>query len=63
MVKPSSVTKRNIVDLMDKAFGIVYTPHQWRYSDRKYPLSPYFQKPKISQFQNWLITHPKVVNA
>ena len=39
MVKPLSVTKRNIVDVMDKAFGIVYTPHQGWYTDRKYPLS------------------------
>ena len=34
MIKPSSVTKRNIMDGIDKAFGIVNTPHQWRYCDR-----------------------------
>ena len=34
MIKPSSVTKKNIMDGMDKAFGIVNTPHQWRYCDR-----------------------------
>ena len=28
MIKPSSVTKKNIMDGMDKAFGIVNTPHQ-----------------------------------
>ena len=31
----SSVTKRNIMDRMDMALGMVYTPHQWTYSDRK----------------------------
>ena len=30
----SSVTKRNIMDRMDMALGMVYTPHQWTYSDR-----------------------------
>ena len=30
----SSVTKRNIMDRMDIALGMVYTPHQWTYSDR-----------------------------
>ena len=29
----SSVTKRNIMDRMDMALGMVYTPHQWTYSD------------------------------
>ena len=28
MIKPLSVTKKNIMDGMDKAFGIVNTPHQ-----------------------------------
>ena len=28
MIKPSSVTKKNIMVGMDKAFGIVNTPHQ-----------------------------------
>ena len=41
LIKPSSVTKRNIMDGMDKACGIVYTPHQCWYSDRK---SPYWEK-------------------
>ena len=63
MVKPSSVTKRHIMGGMDKAFGIVFTPHQWHHSDRKCPLSTQFQKPKINQFFNWLIIHPKVVNS
>ena len=35
MIKPSSVTKRNIVDGMGKGLGMVYTPHQCWYSDRK----------------------------
>ena len=30
----SSVTNRNIMDRMDMALGMVYTPHQWTYSDR-----------------------------
>ena len=38
-IKPSSVTKRNIMDGIDKAFGIVNTPHQWRYCDRICSLS------------------------
>ena len=37
MIKPSSVTKRNIMDWIGKGLGIVYTPHQCRYSDRKSP--------------------------
>ena len=28
MIKPSSVTKRNIMDGIKKVFGIVNTPHQ-----------------------------------
>ena len=28
MIKPLSVTKKNIMDGIDKAFGIVNTPHQ-----------------------------------
>ena len=45
MIKPSSVTKRNIMDWIGKGLGIVYTPHQCRYSDRK---SPYWDKrPKV----------------
>ena len=46
MIKPSSVTKRNIVDGMGKGLGMVYTPHRCWYSDRK---SPYWEKsPKVS---------------
>ena len=30
----SSVTKRNIMDRMDKVLGMAYTPHQRSYSDR-----------------------------
>ena len=33
--KPSSVTKRNIMDGVDKLVGMAYTPHQCSYSDRK----------------------------
>ena len=32
--KTSSVTKRNIMDRMDKVVGMAYTPHQCSYSDR-----------------------------
>ena len=32
--KTSSVTKRNIMDRMDKVLGMAYTPHQRSYSDR-----------------------------
>ena len=63
MVKSSSVTKRHILVGMDKAFGIVFTHHQWQHSDRKYPLSTQFEKPKINQFLNGLVIHSKVVNA
>ena len=35
--KTSSVTKRNIVDRMDKVLGMAYTPHQCSYSDRNDP--------------------------
>ena len=38
MIKPSSVTKRNPMVGMVKCSGMVYTPHQCRYSDRKFPL-------------------------
>ena len=31
----SSVTKRNIIDGMDKVVGMSNTPHQCSYSDRK----------------------------
>ena len=31
----SLVTKRNIMDRMDMALGMVYTPHQWTYSYKK----------------------------
>ena len=35
----SSVTKRNIMDGMNKVLGTAYTPHQCSYSDRKgFPL-------------------------
>ena len=45
IVKPSSVTRRNIMDGMGNGLGIVYTPHQCWYSDRK---SPYGEKsPKV----------------
>ena len=44
--KTSSVTKRNIMDGVDKVVGMAYTPHQCSYSDRK---SPYWEKsPKVS---------------
>ena len=33
--KPSSVTKRNIMDRMEKVVGTAYTPHQCSYGDRK----------------------------
>ena len=33
----SSVTKRTIMDRMNKVVGIAYTPHQCSYSDRKIP--------------------------
>ena len=33
----SSVTKRNIMDGMNKVLGTAYTPHQCSYSDRKIP--------------------------
>ena len=33
--KTSSVTKRNIMDGVDKLVGMAYTPHQCSYSDRK----------------------------
>ena len=33
----SSVTKRNIMDGMNKVLGTAYTPHQYSYSDRKIP--------------------------
>ena len=35
--KTSSVTKRNIMDRMDKVLGMAYTPHQCSYSDRNDP--------------------------
>ena len=41
MIKPSSVTKRKIMVGIVKCLGIVYTPHQCWYSDRK---SPYWEK-------------------
>ena len=45
--KTSSVTKRNIMDGVDKVVGMAYTPHQCSYSDRK---SPYWEKsPKVSE--------------
>ena len=45
MIKPSSVTKRNIMVGMVKCLGMVYTPHQCWYSDRKFP---YWEKgPKV----------------
>ena len=45
IVKPSSVTRRNIMDGMGNGLGIVYTPHQCWYSDR---ISPYGEKsPKV----------------
>ena len=53
MAKSSSVTKRHILGGMDKAFGIVFTPHQWQHSDRKYPLRTQFQKPIIDQMCKW----------
>ena len=37
IVKPSSVTRRNIMDGMGNGLGIVYTPHQCWYSARKSP--------------------------
>ena len=37
----SSVTKRNIMDGMNKVLGTAYTPHQCSYSDRK---SPFWEK-------------------
>ena len=45
MIKPSSVTKRNIMDWIGKGLGIVYTPHQCRYSDRKAPC--WDESPKV----------------
>ena len=33
----SSVTKRTIMDRMNKVVGMAYTPHQCSYSDRKIP--------------------------
>ena len=46
-MKPLSVTKRNIIQRTDKALGLVFTPHQGWYSDRK---SPYWEKiPKVPQ--------------
>ena len=33
----SSVTKRNIMDGINKVLGTAYTPHQCSYSDRKIP--------------------------
>ena len=33
--QPSSVTKRNIMDRMEKVVGTAYTPHQCSYGDRK----------------------------
>ena len=49
MIKPSSVTKRNNMEGVVKCMGMVYTPHQCWYSDRK---SPYWEKslkvPKIA---------------
>ena len=46
MIKPSSVTKRNLMVGMVTCMGIFYTPHQWCwYSDRK---SLYWEKgPKV----------------
>ena len=38
MIQPSSVTKRNLMVGMVKCSGMVYTPHQCWYSDRKFPL-------------------------
>ena len=57
MIKPSPVTKRNIVDGMGKGLGIVYTPHQCWYSDRK---SSYWDNsPKVSKgTSGTLITIP-----
>ena len=37
----SSVTKRNIMDGMNKVLDTAYTPHQCSYSDRE---SPYWEK-------------------
>ena len=48
MIKPSSVTKRNNMEGVVKCMGMVYTPHQCWYSDRK---SPYWEKSlKVSKF-------------
>ena len=63
VVKPSSVTKRHIMDGIGKAYSIVFTPHQSQHSDRKYPLSAEFQKPKINQLLNGLIPYQKVKNG
>ena len=47
MIKPSSVTKRNNMEGVVKCMGMVYTPHQCWYSDRK---SPYLEKSwKVSE--------------
>ena len=43
MIKPSSVTKRNIMDVLGNGLVMYYTPHQCWYSDRK---SPYWEKSK-----------------
>ena len=37
LIKPSSVTKRNIVDVLGNGLVMYYTPHQCWYSDRKSP--------------------------
>ena len=59
MIKPSSVTKRNIMDGIDKAFGIVNTPHQGRYCDRKLAKI----SPKIHKIEIWPKSRPKVINS
>ena len=57
MIKPSSVTTTKIVDGMGKGLGMVYTPHQCWYSDRK---SLFWEKsPKVSEgTSGTLITIP-----
>ena len=48
MFKPSSVTKRNIMEGTGKVMGMVFTPHQCWYSDRK---SLYWEKKPTSAFR------------
>ena len=47
-----------MVDVMVKAFGIIYTPHQWQYSDKHWAQS--FRSLKFANFKIGLST-PQVL--